>query len=109
QYDVAKPGSYEYYRLNITGNQSGGPLQLAELQLSDGGATPPPGTDMRASATSGPVKGPTMKPNAGWTGVKALRYSGGHTADGRGYAYDKVFDVDLKATRNSELSYLIFP
>jgi hypothetical protein len=50
-----------------------------------------------------------MKPNAGWTGVKALRYSGGHTADGRGYAYDKVFDVDVKVTRRSELSYLIFP
>ena len=54
---------------------------------------------MKAVATSGPVNGPTMKPNAGWTGVKALRYSGGHTADGRGYAYDKVFDVDLKVTR----------
>ena len=39
----------------------------------------------------------------------ALRYSGGHTAEGRGYAYDKVFDVDLEVTRNSELSYLIFP
>ena len=64
---------------------------------------------MKAFATSGPVNGPTMKPNAGWTGVKALRYSGGHTAEGRGYAYDKVFDVDIDVTRNSELSYLIFP
>ncbi len=109
QYDVASPGSYEYYRLNITANHGGGLIQLAELQLSDGDTTPPPATDMKAFATSGPVNGPTMKPNAGWTGVKALRYSGGHTADGRGYAYDKVFDVDIKVTRHSELSYLIFP
>ena len=64
---------------------------------------------MKAFATSGPVNGPTMKPDAGWTGVKALRYSGGHTAEGRGYAYDKVFDVDIDVTRTSELSYLIFP
>src|SRR3954470_12193083 len=109
QYDVATPGSYEYYRLNITANHGDGLVQLAELQLSDGDTTPPPATDMKAFATSGPVNGPTMKPNAGWTGVKALRYSGGHTADGRGYAYDKVFDADVKATRNSELSYVIFP
>src|SRR5207237_1128462 len=50
-----------------------------------------------------------MKPDAGWTGTQALRYSGGHTAEGRGYAYDKVFDVDLDVTADSQLSYLIFP
>ena len=94
---------------NITANHSGGLTQLAELQLSDGDTTPPPATDMKAVATSGPVNGPTMKPGAGWTGMRALRYSGGHTAEGRGYAYDKVFDVDVEVTRNSELSYLIFP
>ena len=109
EYDVADPGSYEFYRLNITANHGDGLTQLAELQLSDGDTTPPPATDMKAFATSGPVNGPTMKPNAGWTGVKALRYSGGHTAEGRGYAYDKVFDVDIDVTRSSELSYLIFP
>src|SRR3954468_19181241 len=87
QYDVAHPGSYEYYRLNITANHSGDLIQLAELQLSDGDTTPPPATDMKAFATSGPVNGPTMKPNAGWTGVKALRYSGGHTAEGCAYPH----------------------
>ena len=47
----------------------------------------------------GPVNGPTMKPNAGWTGVQGAALPGRHTADGRGYAYDKVFDVDIKVTR----------
>ena len=57
QYDVATPGSYEYYRLNITANHGDGLVQLAELQLSDGDTTPPPATDMKAFATSGPVNG----------------------------------------------------
>ena len=74
-------------------------MQLAELQLSDGDTTPPPADGHEGVRHPGPVNGPTMKPNAGWTGVKALRYSGGHTADGRGYAYDKVFDVDIAVTR----------
>jgi hypothetical protein len=51
------PGSYEYYRLNITANHGDGLIQLAELQLSDGDTTPPPATDMKAFATSGPVNG----------------------------------------------------
>ena len=109
EYRLENDEAFEFYRLNITANHSGGLLQLAELQLSDGDTTPPPATDMKAVATSGPVNGPTMKPEAGWTGMRALRYSGGHTAEGRGFAYDKVFDVDVKVTRDSELSYLIFP
>ena len=50
-----------------------------------------------------------MLPNAGFTGVKALQYSGEHTADGHGYAYDKVYDVDVDVTTDTELSYEIFP
>ena len=109
EYRFDNAEAFEFYRLNITANHGDDLTQLAELQLSDGDTTPPPPSDMKAFATAGPVNGPTMKPNAGWTGVKALRYSGGHTAEGRGYAYDKVFDVDVDVTRDSELSYLIFP
>ena len=54
---------------------------------------------MKAVVTAGPVNGPTHQAGAGWTGVRALRYSGGHTAEGRGYAYNKVFDVDVAVTR----------
>ena len=64
---------------------------------------------MKSLVGTGPVNGPTMKPDAGFTGLKALQYSGGHTADGHGYAYNKVYDVDLDVTPESELSYLIFP
>jgi predicted alpha-1,2-mannosidase len=109
EYRFDNEEAFEFYRLNITANHGDGLTQLAELQLSDGDTTPPPPTDMKAFATAGPVNGPTMKPNAGWTGLQALRYSGGHTAEGRGYAYNKVFDVDIDVTGDSELSYLIFP
>ena len=64
---------------------------------------------MRSFIGGGPVSGPTTKPNVGWTGTKALQYSGGQTVDGRGYAYNKVFDVDLTVTAQTELSYAIFP
>ncbi len=109
EYRFDNTEAFEFYRLNITANHSGGTIQLAELQLSDGDTTPPPATDMKAVVASGPVNGPTIKPGAGWTGTRALRYAGGHTAEGRGYAYDKVFDVDIDVTRTSELSYVIFP
>ncbi len=109
EYRFDNSEAYEFYRLNITANHGEGLTQLAELQLSDGDTTPPPATDMKAVVSSGPINGPTIKPGAGWTGKRALRYSGGHTAEGRGYAYDKVFDVDIDVTRNSELSYVIFP
>ncbi|MGI5214706.1 GH92 family glycosyl hydrolase [Plantactinospora sp. CA-290183] len=109
EYRLDNTTTYGYYRLNITAVGSGGTLQLAELQLSDGDTTPPPVTDMRSFVSGGPVNGPTMKPNAGWTGRNALQYSGGQTVDGRGYAYNQVFDVDLGITPDTELSYAIFP
>ncbi len=108
-YHFANTEAYEFYRLDITANHDDGITQLAELQLSDGDTTPPPPSDMKSLVSSGPVNGPTMKPEAGFTGLKALQYSGGHTADGHGYAYNKVYDVDLTVTPRSELSYLIFP
>ena len=109
EYPVANTTAYLYYRLNITLNNGDGLTQLAEWQLSNGDTTPPPPADMKAFVSGGPVNGPTMKPNAGFTGLKALQYSGTHIVTGRGYAYDKMFDVDLPVTKATELSYKIFP
>jgi predicted alpha-1,2-mannosidase len=109
QYKAANTTAYPYYRLDITANSGDGLTQLAEWQLSNGDQTPPPASDMKAVISGGPINGPDIKPNAGFSGLKALQYSGSHTVSGRGYAYDKVFDVDLALTRESELSYLIFP
>ncbi|MEO3815966.1 GH92 family glycosyl hydrolase [Plantactinospora sp. B24E8] len=109
EYRFENSTAYPYYRLDVTAVRSGGIIQLAELQLSAGGTTLPPATDMRAFVSGGPVNGPTMKPNAGWTGRNTLQYSGGQIVDGRGYAYNRVFDVDLTITPETELSYLLFP
>ncbi|MGW8377192.1 GH92 family glycosyl hydrolase [Streptomyces sp. ODS28] len=58
---------------------------------------------------TGPAKSPTAKENAGFTGRHALRYAGTHRAGGRGYAYNKVFDVNTRVTAGTVLSYRLFP
>ncbi|HEU4540421.1 MAG TPA: discoidin domain-containing protein, partial [Jiangellaceae bacterium] len=109
EYRFENSTAYLWYRLDITRNWGASIVQLAELQLSDGDTTPPPPTDMRAFVSGGPVNGWTMRANAGWTGLKALQYSGGQTSEDRGYAYNKVFDVDIPVTADTELSYVVFP
>jgi predicted alpha-1,2-mannosidase len=109
EFRFANTTKYSYYRLDITANHGDGLIQLAELDLSNGDTTPPPATPMRTEISAGPVNGPAMKPNVGWTGTHAMQYSGGHTGDGHAYAYNKVFDVDLPVHADTELSYVLFP
>ncbi|UNO39471.1 GH92 family glycosyl hydrolase [Streptomyces sp. MST-110588] len=76
------------------------------------GVTPPgggPGSGMHSRPGTGPANSPTAKKNAGFSGRYALRYAGTHTAAGRGYAYNKIFDVDIPVTAATSLSYKIFP
>ncbi|SDF97603.1 alpha-1,2-mannosidase, putative [Lentzea fradiae] len=108
-FDIANPGAYTHYKLDITRNNgASGVIQLAEVQLSDGSDTPPPPT-MRSVVGNGPTGGYTAKSRVGWTGVRAFRYQGRHTAEGRAYSYNKVFEVDVPVKRSTELSYMIFP
>ncbi len=76
------------------------------------GVTPPtapaaPG--MSTAPGTGPADSPTAKAHAGFSGGHALRYAGTHTAGGRGYSYNKIFDVDTPVTASTALSYEIFP
>ncbi|NGY58007.1 glycoside hydrolase family 92 protein [Lentzea sp. NEAU-D13] len=108
-YDIAAPQEYAHYKLDITlNNGSTNIVQLAEVQLSDGSDNPPP-PNMRSAPGKGPTTGYTSKSRVGWTGVRAFRAQGRHLAEGRGYSYNKVFDVDIPVKPNTELSYLIFP
>lgn len=109
EFDVATPGAYLYYRLNVTRNGSGGIVQLAELQLSDGDTSPKPPSDMRSLVSGGPSGGFTAKPRAGYTGLKALRYSGSTTTERGGRSTNKLFEVDVPVGADTELSYKIFP
>ncbi|TXS67860.1 GH92 family glycosyl hydrolase [Streptomyces sp. sk2.1] len=109
-YDFASDTAYRHFRLRITKN-NGSPdiTQLADVQFSDGDTSAPAPAQMLSRPERGPSGSPTAKAGAGFTGRKALRYAGTHKADGRGYSYNKVFDVNTVVTRDTSLSYLVYP
>jgi hypothetical protein len=109
EYRFENTTAYTHYRLDISANNSGNILQLAEIALSNGDTTPQPPSDVQSRVGKGPRGGYTAKPGVGFTGLHALRFAGTHTAEGRGYSYNKVLDVDVPVGESAELSYLIFP
>ncbi|KAA2259412.1 glycoside hydrolase family 92 protein [Solihabitans fulvus] len=108
KYEVPNTTAYLYYRLDITLNNGGPILQLADVHLITN-AVIPPAPNMRTFTDKGPTGGYNTKSNVGFTGVRAFRYLGTHYAKGHGYSYNKVFDVNLAVTKDTQLSYLIFP
>ncbi|MER5897473.1 GH92 family glycosyl hydrolase [Streptomyces sp. NPDC001876] len=109
-YDFTTDTAYKHFRLDITKNNGAGDaIQLADVQFSNGDASPPAPGDMRSQIDRGPSGSPTAKAGAGFTGKKALRYAGTHKPDGHAYSYNKVFDVDTAVTKDTELSYLVYP
>src|SRR5215218_5785072 len=109
EYPIANDTAYLYYRLDITRNHGEGIVQLAEWQISNGEVAPPQASVMRSAVGKGPRSAYNAKTNVGFTGVRALEYGGEHTSEGRGYSYNKIFDVDVAVTPATELSYEIFP
>jgi predicted alpha-1,2-mannosidase len=108
-YDIAEPAEFRHFRLDVTKNNGGGILQLADVQFSTGGGDGPVPQDMLSLVDRGPSGSPTAKAGAGFTGKRALRYAGRHTADGRAYSYNKVFDVNVAVDPNTRLGYRVFP
>ncbi|MEV0494191.1 GH92 family glycosyl hydrolase [Streptomyces atratus] len=109
-YDITADTAYQHFRLDITKNNGASNItQLADVQFSDGNTGTPVPDEMRSQIDRGPSGSPTAKAGAGFTGKKALRYAGTHKAGGRAYSYNKIFDVDTAVTRNTELSYLVYP
>nr|WP_229909503.1 GH92 family glycosyl hydrolase [Streptomyces flavofungini] len=111
KYAFENATAYSHYRLDITANNGAGDaLQLADVHLSTGGGdNPAPPDDMLSLVDRGPLGSPTAKARAGFTGKQALRYAGTHTAERRGFSYNKVFDVNVKVGRDTELGYRVFP
>jgi len=108
-YSFTNPTAYAYYRLNVTANSGDSLIQLADWDLSDGTNVRPPSTPMISVVGTGPNRGSNQLPNAGFRGVAALRYAGGAEEDGRAYATDKLFDVNIPVGPKTRLSYKIFP
>ncbi|MFD3578721.1 GH92 family glycosyl hydrolase [Streptomyces sp. NPDC058644] len=110
KYDFENGTAYAHYRLEVTANNGASDaLQLSDVHLSVGGSETPAPEDMLSLVDRGPSGSPTAKSGAGFTGKRALRYAGTHKVDGRGYSYNKVFDVNVSVRRDTELSYRIFP
>ena len=59
----------------------------------------------------GPVASmaPAAKPRMGFTGLHALAYAGTQAGTGRSCARNKIFEVDIPVTADTELSYMILP
>ncbi|WP_329302107.1 GH92 family glycosyl hydrolase [Streptomyces sp. NBC_00659] len=108
-YDIESPAEYRHFRLDVTKNNGGDILQIADVQFSTGRSDDPTPKDMLSLVDRGPSGSPTAKAGAGFTGKRALRYAGTHKGDGRAYSYNKVFDVNVAVGRDTELSYRIFP
>ncbi|MGW0878261.1 GH92 family glycosyl hydrolase [Streptomyces sp. NPDC002671] len=109
-YDLAQPAEYQHFRLDVTENNGATDiLQIADVQFSTGGTGGTVPQDMLSLVDRGPNGSPTAKARAGYTGRRALRYAGRHTASGRAYSYNKVFDVNVKVGGDTQLSYRIFP
>lgn len=109
-YEFENETEFLYYRLNITANNGDSYIQLAEFQLSNGESSEEqPAAEMKSERSNGPSSLYNAKSNVGWTGLKAFTYSGRHVDDGRGYSYNKVFDVNIDVTDDTELSYYIAP
>ncbi|PVG81801.1 alpha-mannosidase [Nocardioides gansuensis] len=108
-YDFANATAYKYYRLDIRANHSGGLIQLAELRISNGDESDPPARPMHADLADGPASAYTARTRVGFTGVKSLRYGGKVTAADGGHSWNKVYDVEVPVTGDTELSYRIFP
>lgn len=109
-YDFSNTTAYQYYKMDITKNSGDSITQLAEVAFSNGIEVPdPPPGDMKSQIGKGPTSSYTAKSNVGWTGLGALMYSGTHLTKGRAYSYNKIYDVDIPVTKNSELSYYIAP
>ncbi|MDJ0464231.1 GH92 family glycosyl hydrolase [Streptomyces sp. H27-C3] len=109
-FDFENTQAYAHYRLEISRNNGASDAtQLADVQFSNGDTSAPVPEDMRSHVDRGPSGSPTAKAGAGFTGKRALRYAGTHKPDGRAYSYNKVFDVHTRVTKDTELSYRVFP
>ncbi|WP_081241269.1 GH92 family glycosyl hydrolase [Streptomyces viridosporus] len=107
--DASAVAAHRHFRIEFTKNHGGDIIQLADVQFSTGDSEGPVPQDMLSLVDRGPSGSPTAKAGAGFTGKRALRYAGRHTADGRAYSYNKVFDVNVAVDRNTQLSYRVFP
>ncbi|MBB5352968.1 putative alpha-1,2-mannosidase [Haloferula luteola] len=109
RFTLRSPKRYRFYQLKIDSIQEGDRFQLASWDLIPKESSMAKASPMTTEIGSGPSSGYNIKPMVGWDGVKAMRYAGRHTGEGRGYAMNRLFDVKIPVGKNARLSYQIFP
>ena len=109
EYSFTNETAYKFFKLDITLNHGEDIVQLADWYLSNGAPLPPPGPTAESRLDSGPTSAYNARARVGFTGVKSFRYAGHQEAEGRGYTWNKISDVDLKVSKDTRLSYKIFP
>ncbi|TCO46277.1 putative alpha-1,2-mannosidase [Kribbella antiqua] len=109
EYSFTNETAYKFFKLDITLNHGENIVQLADWYLSNGAPLPPPGPTAESRLDSGPSSAYNARARVGFTGVKSFRYAGHQTAEGRGYSWNKIADVDLTVGKDTRLSYKIFP
>src|SRR6218665_3303579 len=112
-FTLATPSTaYTYYRLDVQAvrDPSKNIVQLAGWEpISADGATPP-ASDLFLAVGSGPASSNTAKTGVGFTGVKALQYSGRNLDAGPASSTTELYrDVDIAVKDDTALSYLVFP
>ncbi|CAH0233842.1 hypothetical protein SRABI76_02825 [Microbacterium oxydans] len=112
-FTLATPSAeYASYRLDVlaTRNPSKNIVQLAGWEpIAVDGATPEP-ADLKLQIGNGPTSSDTAKTGVGFTGTKALQYTGRHLDAGPASSTTVLYDgVDIEVEGDSELSYLVFP
>ncbi|SNT19510.1 alpha-1,2-mannosidase, putative, partial [Micrococcales bacterium KH10] len=104
-------GDYRHYRLDISDNNGASEgVQLSGFELIGSGTSTPNVTPWQTAIDAGPWSSRVAKAGVGFTGTKALRYWGFHTADGPSRTTNVLYDnLDLQVGADSELTYKIFP
>ena len=108
-FEAVNTTAYQSYRLNITAVNGAGLLQVAEFRLFDGSPAQPVSGPMVAEVGAGPSSAYAAKTGVGFTGLRALHYTGQVSAAAGSHSWAKVYDVDIPVAKRTELSYRIFP
>lgn len=100
--------SYKFFRLyveEIADFDRANSVQIAELELIEGGASNA-ATPVALEVNSGPTTGVNIRTGVGFTGARALGYSGGHIAGGPADSESFIAkDIDVEVKEGTELSF----
>ncbi len=104
--------SYLYYKLDVLENAGNSYTQFSELKMFsyvDEALMPEEVPGMVTNQAFGPISTECNTPGA-WTGYKCLAVYGQQTSTLNTYARNVIYkDLNIKVTKNTRLSYVIFP